>query len=53
MGITHRNLVYAVAMCNSQQKRTTAIIIGNYTSQPRLRICDVYFTTKTNDSHKS
>jgi len=25
MGITHRNLVDAIAMCNSQQKRTAAI----------------------------
>ena len=53
MEFTHRKCVDAFAMCNSQQKQTTAIIIGNYTAQPRLRICDVYITTKTNDSHKS
>ena len=39
-------------MCISQQKRTTAISREIYTSQPRLRNCDVQFATQINDNHE-
>ena len=41
MEFTHRNIGFVVALCKSQQKQTTAITHGIYTSQPRRRNCDV------------